>query len=169
MYSFQTHLIDTYLEHFLSNCPQVNATGPHWWYINIGWGRDKFGGVQFAHDNPKLRRNRLVGGNFLRSMLPAENAQLFDQWCNVQNTARKLRNSSFPNICLPCQHNPFRSHMRSMNSPKNITCACSGLSGWRQWPWNTHSMSAGSCTVSFVAGYLCEEFSVCCVLSPWTV
>ena len=29
---------DRYLEHFLWNCPQVNATRPHWWLVNIGAG-----------------------------------------------------------------------------------------------------------------------------------
>ena len=27
-----------YIEHFVWNCPQVNATGLHWWYVNIGSG-----------------------------------------------------------------------------------------------------------------------------------
>ena len=45
---------------------------------------------------------------------------------------------------------------------KNITCACSGLSGWRQWPWNTHSMSADSLISSLlplwrIQGMLCIE------------
>ena len=33
-----------------------------------------------------------------------------------------IKTPSFPNICLPCQHDPFQSHMRSMNSPKNFMC-----------------------------------------------
>ena len=33
---FQTHIKDRYLEHLTWNCPQMNATGPHWWLGNIG-------------------------------------------------------------------------------------------------------------------------------------
>ena len=63
--------------------------------------------AQFAHDNPKLRRNRRVGGNFLGSMLPAENAQLFDQWCHIQNVTRKFRNSVFSKHLPPLSTWPF--------------------------------------------------------------
>ena len=33
---FQTHIKNRYLELFLQNCPQVNATRPHRWLVNIG-------------------------------------------------------------------------------------------------------------------------------------
>ena len=35
---FHTHFNDTYLEYFLWNCNQLNATTPHWSLINIGSG-----------------------------------------------------------------------------------------------------------------------------------
>ena len=118
--------------------------------------------AQFAHDNPKLPRNRRVGGNFLRSMLSAKNAQLFDQWCDIQNTARKLRNSVFSKHLSPLSTRPFPvAHAQYEFSEKHYMCLL--RSACRQWPWNMHSVSADSCTVSFVAGYLCEEFSICCV------
>ena len=31
-----THLTNRHPEHFSWNCYHVNATGPHWWYLNIG-------------------------------------------------------------------------------------------------------------------------------------
>ena len=34
--NFQTHIKDRYLQHFLWNCPQVNATLYHRWLTNIG-------------------------------------------------------------------------------------------------------------------------------------
>ena len=37
---FQTHLKDTNLKCFLYNCPEVNATGPTWWLVNIETGGD---------------------------------------------------------------------------------------------------------------------------------
>ena len=37
-YWFQTHIKDRYLEHFLWNCPQLNAASPHSWLVNIGLG-----------------------------------------------------------------------------------------------------------------------------------
>ena len=33
---FKLYIKNRYLEHFLWNCPQVNATRPHWWLVNIG-------------------------------------------------------------------------------------------------------------------------------------
>ena len=36
--NFQTHIKDRYLDHFLWNCPQVNATRSHWWLFKIGSG-----------------------------------------------------------------------------------------------------------------------------------
>ena len=33
--NFQTHIKDRYIEHCLRNYPQVNATGPVWWLVNI--------------------------------------------------------------------------------------------------------------------------------------
>ena len=35
---FQTFIRDTYFEHFLWNCPLVNATRLHWWLVSIGSG-----------------------------------------------------------------------------------------------------------------------------------
>ena len=35
---FETQMKVRYLEHFLWNCPHVNATRPHWWVVNIGAG-----------------------------------------------------------------------------------------------------------------------------------
>ena len=35
---FQTHFNDKYLQYFLWNCYQVNATTPHWSVVNIGSG-----------------------------------------------------------------------------------------------------------------------------------
>ena len=85
---------------------------------------------QFAHDNPKLRRNRRVGGNFLRSMLPAENAQLFDQWCDIQNTARKLRNSVFSKHLPSLSTRPFPvAHAQYEFSEKHFMCLLRAL--WR--------------------------------------
>ena len=34
---FLTHIKDKCLEHFLWYWPQVNATRPHWWLVNIGY------------------------------------------------------------------------------------------------------------------------------------
>ena len=34
--TFQTHIKDGYLEHFLWNCPEVNGTRPCWWLTKIG-------------------------------------------------------------------------------------------------------------------------------------
>ena len=36
--NFQTNIKGRYLGHFLWNCPQVKATRPFWWLINIGSG-----------------------------------------------------------------------------------------------------------------------------------
>ena len=36
--NIQTHTKDRYLEHFLCNCPLVNAIRPHWWSVNIRSG-----------------------------------------------------------------------------------------------------------------------------------
>ena len=38
--NFQTHIKDRYLEHFLRNCPQVNATRPHGYLVNTNSGND---------------------------------------------------------------------------------------------------------------------------------
>ena len=38
-----------------------------------------------------------------------------------------IKTPSFPNICLPCQHDPFQSHMRSMNSPKKFHVLAPGF------------------------------------------
>ena len=84
--------------------------------------------AQFAHDNPKLRRNRRVGGNFLRSMVPAENAQLFDQWCDIQNTTRKLRNSVFSKHLPPLSTRPFPvAHAQYEFSEKHYMCLLRAL------------------------------------------
>ena len=32
--NFQTHIVDKFMGHFLLNCPQVNATWPHWWSVD---------------------------------------------------------------------------------------------------------------------------------------
>ena len=37
--NFLTHIKVRFLEHFLSNLPQVNATRPQWWLVNIGSGK----------------------------------------------------------------------------------------------------------------------------------
>ena len=34
----QPHIKDRYLDHSPLNCPQVNATRPHWWSVKIGSG-----------------------------------------------------------------------------------------------------------------------------------
>ena len=36
--NFQTHFSDWTLEYLLWNCPQINVTGPYWWYANNGSG-----------------------------------------------------------------------------------------------------------------------------------
>ena len=36
--NFQTRIKDNYIEYFMWNCPQVNATRPDWWQVNIGSG-----------------------------------------------------------------------------------------------------------------------------------
>ena len=33
--NFQTHIDDSYIEHFQWNCPQVYATKPHWWKLSL--------------------------------------------------------------------------------------------------------------------------------------
>ena len=84
--------------------------------------------AQFAHDNPKLRRNKQVGGNFLRSMLLAENVQLFDQWCDTQNMARKLRNSSFSKHLPPLSTGPFPvAHAQYKFSENQYMCLLRAL------------------------------------------
>ena len=35
---FQTYIKDNYLENLMWNCSQVDATRPHWWWLNIGSG-----------------------------------------------------------------------------------------------------------------------------------
>ena len=37
-YDFQTHHTDWYQEHFQGICPHENATGLHWWWVNIDSG-----------------------------------------------------------------------------------------------------------------------------------
>ena len=84
--------------------------------------------AQFAHDNPKLCRNTRVGWNFLRSMLPAENAQLFDQWCDIQNPARKLRNSVFSKHLPPLSTQTFPvAHAQYEFSEKLYMCLLRAL------------------------------------------
>ena len=34
---YSNSIKNSYLENFLRNCPQVNATGTHWWLSNICW------------------------------------------------------------------------------------------------------------------------------------
>ena len=62
-------------------------------------------------------------GIFLHSMLPAENAQLFDEWCYIQNTARKLRNSVFFKHLPPLSTRPFPvAHAQYELSEKHYMC-----------------------------------------------
>ena len=46
--NFHTQIKDKYLEHFLWNCPQVNAIRLHWWLVNIGSGN----GLVSSGNNP---------------------------------------------------------------------------------------------------------------------
>ena len=62
---------------------------------------------------------------------------------------------SYPNICLPCQHDQFRSYMRSMILRKILLVLAPGSLDDGSGP-GARTVSADSCTVSFVAGYLCE-------------
>ena len=106
--------------------------------------------AQFAHDNPKLRGNRRVGGNFLRSMFPAENVQLFDQRCNIQNTAGKLRNSVFSKHLPPLSTRPFTvAHAQYVFSEKHYMCLLRAL-------WMT------AVALAYVVYWVREQSSMSC-------
>ena len=51
---FQSHIKDKYLEHFLWNLPQMNAIGPHWWFINIGSGKGMLPSVNISLSDSML-------------------------------------------------------------------------------------------------------------------
>ena len=76
---FQTNIDVRYREHFLSNCRQMNATGPQWWLFNIGscnmaWCREAPSHITWANVDPELchhihiasiGRNELTGHSLL--------------------------------------------------------------------------------------------------------
>ena len=104
--------------------------------------------AQFAHDNLKLRRNRRVGGNFFAQHVNCRKCAAVWPVVRYSKHGKKVKKLRLFQIFASLVNTTLSSRTFAVwILKKNIACACSGLCGWRQWPWNMHSVSADNCSL----------------------